>query len=121
MNNQSRRTIADYCHGRDNNFNLLRVAAALAVFLSHTAITAGYGVVPVITVLAYVAVNAFFAISGFLVTKSFFTRNKLSHFLASRILRMYPALLLAVLYTVFVVGLYFTTLPAKTYLTDPLT
>ena len=109
-------TLAAVCHGRDNNFNLLRFGAALAVFISHCPAIAGLGVISITTLLGYVAVNAFFAISGFLVAKSLYTRNDLRHFLLARALRVYPALIFAVIYTSLIVGLYFSSLNSLDYL-----
>jgi peptidoglycan/LPS O-acetylase OafA/YrhL len=109
-------TLAAACHGRDNNFNLLRFGAALAVFISHCPTIAGLGVISITTLLGYVAVNAFFAISGFLVAKSLYTRNDLRHFLLARALRVYPALIFAVIYTSLIVGLYFSSLNSLDYL-----
>jgi len=78
-------------------------------------------VVPLTAVMGYQAVNVFFTISGFLVAKSLFTRNNMRQFFTARVLRIYPALLLAVIYTALIVGLNLSSLPALDYLSDPLT
>ena len=121
MKNSARITLADVCQGRDNNFNLLRFGASLAVFISHCPGIAGLGVIPLTAVMGYIAVNAFFSISGFLVVKSLCTRNSIKQFLAARVLRIYPALIFAVIYTALIVGLIFSSLPASEYLQHPLT
>ena len=113
--------LIDLVESRNNNFNLLRFGAATAVFISHCPSIAGLGTISITTLLAYVAVNAFFVISGFLVTKSLFTRPNLVSFLTARALRIYPALILAVLYTVWVVGLAFSDLPVLQYFRHDLT
>lgn len=113
--------LADYVDSRDNNFNLLRFGAASAVFISHCPPIAGMGVVALTKLLAYVAVNAFFIISGFLVAKSLFSRRNTLAYLGARILRIYPALILAVIYTVFIVGLFFSELPLSQYLSHEIT
>ncbi len=113
--------VSEYLVDRDNNFNLLRFGAALAVFISHCPPVAGLGIISITTLLGYVAVNVFFVISGFLVVKSYYDRQNVFRFFRARILRVYPALILAVLYTVFVVGLTFSNLAPLAYLQDPQT
>lgn len=65
-----------------------------------------------------IAVDIFFVISGFLIANSFFSRRKVIVFLWARILRIYPALFINIIFCVFVVGLFFTTLPAADYLSQ---
>ncbi len=108
--------IADYLQSRDNHFQLIRFAAALGVFVSHCFPLAGAGIRPLPVVMGYMAVNVFFVISGFLVMKSLVQRAHIGHFLAARVLRIYPALILAVGYSAFVVGALVTTLPLAEYL-----
>ncbi len=60
-------------------------------------------------------VALFFALSGYLVTASFVRRGSLIDYSVARALRIYPALIIALLFCVFVVGLLVTTLPALTY------
>lgn len=108
-------------NGRDNNFNLLRFGAATAVFISHCPGIAGLSIISITTLLGYVAVNAFFLISGFLVTSSLYNRHNIFNFGLSRVLRVYPALILAVLYSVFILGMEFSSLSASDYVNDPLT
>lgn len=62
------------------------------------------------------AVDCFFAISGFLVAASF-VRQGLVGFIVARALRIYPALIMCVLLTTFVMGPAVTTLPLDEYLT----
>lgn len=75
----------------DNNFNLIRLFAALQVAIVHTA---GYLNID-IQYLKFLdllpGVPIFFFISGFLIIKSF-KKNKLKNFFFNRILRIYPAL-----------------------------
>jgi len=112
------RPLSDCIAGRDNNFNLLRFAAASAVFVSHCPSIAGMPVISLSTLLGYVAVNVFFLISGFLVANSLFTRNNIVSFTASRMLRVYPALILAVAYSVLLLGAYFSHLGFSDYISD---
>ncbi len=59
----------------------------------------------------------FFVTSGYLIAKSWDRRRAPGEFLWARFLRIYPALWVCVLFCVFVVGLYFTTLPTAEFLT----
>lgn len=68
---------------------------------------------------SYLAVNAFFIVSGFLVTGSMLYRGDLREYGAARILRIYPALLVHVLIVAFVLGAIITTQPLLAYYLDP--
>ena len=91
--------VSDTC-GRHNNLHLLRIIFALAVIYGHTgAIFAGPRIFAPISWLTQsntycgsVAVNGFFAISGFLVARSYYYNPNLLHWIYSRIFRIYPAL-----------------------------
>jgi peptidoglycan/LPS O-acetylase OafA/YrhL len=103
---------------RENNFDLLRLTAAIAVLVSHCYPLSGHAE-PFQPFLGYgtlgnVAVAVFFSISGFLVTQSV-QRHSTSVYLASRALRIFPALGVVLLFDVFVVGPIFTTLPIREY------
>ncbi len=119
--------LSTYTHNRDNNFNLIRFIAASLVLYSHSfplALGTGHAdpVYHAIGMsLGTVAVDVFFVTSGFLIAGSFFARANLTAFVWARILRIYPALIVALLFCVFVVGLAFTTLTAYEYLSDPKT
>lgn len=107
--------LSTYVGGRDNNFNLLRFTAAFLVLFSHSfALSTGdakteplrawLGMTP-----GSIAVDVFFITSGFLVTGSLLARGSVIQFLAARALRIYPGLIVAVLLTTLVVGLFFST------------
>jgi peptidoglycan/LPS O-acetylase OafA/YrhL len=112
-------------HGKDNNFNLIRFAAAFAVLVSHSfaAATGSASSEPLRTTYGLtwgdIAVNIFFIASGFLVTSSLLTRKSATAFLWARALRIYPALWLMLAITVFVLGSLLTTHPLRGYLEDP--
>lgn len=113
---QARLRLSAVSGGRDNNFNLLRFLAAALVILTHafyfTAHTAaepfhrlfnrGFG---------DAGVDAFFVLSGFLVTKSWQERS-LPEFAWARCMRIYPGLWASVLLTVLLAGLFFAAVPA---------
>ncbi|MCK5876614.1 MAG: acyltransferase [Candidatus Marithrix sp.] len=117
-------TLSTYAANRDNNFNLIRFIAALLVLITHsfalsigTAEAEPFRATLGIT-LGNLAVDVFFVTSGFLITGSLFARNNLIAFIWARVLRIYPALIMAVLFCVFAVGLYFTTLSFLEYVSD---
>ena len=108
--------IADRASGRDNNFNLLRIIAAIAVLVSHAWLVAlgPYATEPLQTqlggiTLGTLSVMAFFSISGFFITRSFAGRTSLASFLQARCLRLFPALIVVLAVTVLVAGIWLTT------------
>jgi peptidoglycan/LPS O-acetylase OafA/YrhL len=114
--------------GRDNNYNLLRLTAAFLVIVTHSyAITGRQNSEPLYPLahdaffsLGMLAVYVFFMISGYLVTKSFVSRHSLAAYAEARILRIYPALIVAVLFSM-AVGAWFTTWPIGPFLAHPQT
>ncbi|MDX9964219.1 acyltransferase family protein [Desulfobacter postgatei] len=114
--------LSSYSHSRDNNFNLIRFIAAFLVLFGHSfPIVNGPKLVEPLQNAIHmtwgaIAVDIFFVISGFLIAGSFFSRKKIIVFLWARILRIYPALIINILFCVFVVGLFFTNIPATDYL-----
>ncbi|MBB4858245.1 peptidoglycan/LPS O-acetylase OafA/YrhL [Novosphingobium chloroacetimidivorans] len=61
---------------------------------------------------------SFFALSGYLVTGSL-GRNSIPQFIMLRVARIFPALIVEVLLSAFVLGALVTTLPIKQYVTSP--
>lgn len=111
---------------RHNNFDALRLAAAISVIFSH-AFLIGEGrqdIEPLMrltggqTVLGVVGVFVFFTISGYLVTQSFEATRSAPRFAAKRALRIYPALLLCLLLSGLVLGPLLTRLPPRAYFAD---
>ncbi len=110
---------------RHNNFDLLRLVAAVSVIFSHAfllsensqdheplmILTGGQ------TILGIVGVFVFFTISGYLVTQSFDTTNSPLVFLAKRALRVFPGLILCLAVCAFVIGPLATWLPLADYFT----
>lgn len=119
--------LSNYSQGRDNNFNLIRIAAALGVLVTHSfALAIGSGDAEPFReslgmTLGSMAVDVFFITSGFLVTASLLSRQSTIEFIWARALRIFPALLAMLLLTVFVLGVFFTSLPISTYLSLPKT
>jgi peptidoglycan/LPS O-acetylase OafA/YrhL len=113
--------LSTYATNRDNNFNFIRFCAATLVLFSHSfAIAIGTASAEPLRssigmTLGNIAVDIFFVTSGFLITGSFISKNNIVAFAWARILRIYPALIVAMLFCVFIVGFYFTTLGAGEY------
>ena len=106
---------------RSNNFDAMRLLAALLVLISHQYLLTGqpeirlYGAYS----LGDLGVVMFFAISGFLVTRSWMQDPHVLRFFARRMLRVWPALAVLVLLTTLGLGPIFTPLPLANYLADP--
>lgn len=107
---------------RRNNFTLLRFLAALFVVISHSydlLDEGNEGGVPQIanSLISFsrVGLIMFFFISGLLITESLMTSSSITHFLWKRVLRIYPALIVLIIITIFVIGPIFTTFPLKSY------
>lgn len=119
--------VAEVCEGRDNNFNLLRMIAAQAVLWSHAyPIALGAGTIEPLKLsvgftLGSLAVYVFFVISGFLIARSWDRRPRTADWIASRVMRLFPALIVVVLLTVLVLGPLVTVLPLPAYFSDPAT
>jgi peptidoglycan/LPS O-acetylase OafA/YrhL len=113
------RRLADVCGGRDNNLNLIRFLAAVAVIYGHcyglrdrNEAESFYRLFGMGTGSA--GVNIFFFISGFLIGKSFSSKS-FTEYAWARFVRIYPGLWASVLLTVLVAGLFFSPLPAREF------
>jgi peptidoglycan/LPS O-acetylase OafA/YrhL len=116
--------LSNFTQGRDNNFNLIRIIAAFAVLITHSfALAIGTGAAEPLRgslgmTMGSIAVDVFFVTSGFLVTTSLLTRQSVLEFMWARVLRIFPALLIMLLVTVFGLGLFFTSWPLSSFLAD---
>lgn len=103
---------------RLNNFDALRLLAAVTVVISHSFALAG-NAQPAVGVMdaGTIAVVVFFGISGFLITQSWAVDPDLWRFAAKRALRIMPALVVVLLVTTLVLGPLVTTLGPSDYFT----
>ncbi len=117
-----------------NNIGTLRLVGAFLVLFGHSfALSYGMGqsnflpmewlrqVTPFKMSIHGFGIVIFFVLSGYLVTKSYALRNNFFEFTESRVLRIYPALIVCLVIMVFVVGPLFTSLPLGEYFSKPLT
>lgn len=100
----------------DDSFDAVRLGAAALVLFSHQFALLGLAQ-PLLLgeTLGTCGVYVFFAISGFLVIQSWERDPHLARFFARRALRLFPALAVVVLLTVFVLGPAVSTLKAGQY------
>jgi peptidoglycan/LPS O-acetylase OafA/YrhL len=116
--------LSNQTNNRSNNFNLIRFIASSLVILSHSYPLTGNQGEPLSQLgmsFGELAVDIFFITSGFLITSSLVSRKNLGLFIWSRILRIIPGLIVAILFCVFIVGVKYTTFPIHTYLSNPQT
>lgn len=114
---------------RHNNFDLLRLLAALSVIFSHAFLLAensqDHDPLMIVTggqtILGLVGVFTFFTISGYLISQSFEATPSPWAFLAKRALRIFPGLIACLCVCVFVIGPAVTSLPLSEYFTRPQT
>ncbi len=104
----ARRTLAAAFDPGRNNFDAIRLAAALVVVLSHSYSLTSATWEPVSTYLHYgyggtLAVDVFFVISGFLIARSVETQD-LPAYLTARILRIIPGLALVTAVETFLIA-----------------
>lgn len=115
------KTFDDLPSGRDNHFNLIRLIAAAAVLVSHSyPLSLGMGSEEPLVLLTghslgTAAVYVFFGISGFMIARSFDHRTDIWSFVAARIARIFPGLLVVLGLTVLVLGPLVTQTDLRTY------
>jgi peptidoglycan/LPS O-acetylase OafA/YrhL len=95
----------DLCSSRENNFKLIRLILSISVILTHCFWVFDGGVKndPLLKhwhmALGDLAVILFFIISGFLISKSYLENEDVIYFIKSRILRIYPAVIIITVLT----------------------
>ncbi len=121
-------TLAEGLALRQDNFLLLRMLAAALVIYGHGfAVVVHGGERDVFARMGWghysgaLAVDAFFLISGFLVSASFLRRRNVLAFLWARTLRVVPAYAACLLGCSLVLGAIYTSLPLGQYLAEPAT
>lgn len=117
----SPRTIEKYLEKKRNHFDMVRLIAAILVIFSHGyALTGNSNQEPLasfsgIFSFGHIAVASFFIISGFLITASYLKRNDIFFYLSSRLLRIFPGLIVVTLITALIIGSIVTRLSWHDY------
>ena len=116
-------SIAEGLARRNDNFLWLRILAALMVIYGHAiGISPSPGVADLFaswgTYSGSIAVDIFFAVSGFMVAGSFVRRPDFIDFMVARLLRIVPALAVCLLLMAYVFGPLLSTLDVATYFAD---
>ncbi|MEO6838356.1 MAG: acyltransferase [Ginsengibacter sp.] len=109
-----------------NNITLLRHFAAFFVLISHSYDLTGNFDNEFLRKISGQSISfsrigliIFFFISGFLITQSLVSSTSIRQFIWKRFLRIYPALIMLMVLTVFILGPVFTSLPVKQYFSSP--
>jgi peptidoglycan/LPS O-acetylase OafA/YrhL len=104
-----------------NSFGVLRLAMATLVLISHSYLYA-YGTSETEPLTAWTghslgehAVQVFFILSGILVAQSYERSRSLIDFATARLLRIFPALVVCVLLTAFILGPAVSACPVQAY------
>ncbi len=102
-----------------NNFDFLRFAAAVAIVVTHAYVLrldfVGIGLSDPVLLVGQAALAALLVTSGYLITSSWESTASASRFAWKRFLRVVPALIPEILFTLFVIGPLMTTLPVGEY------
>lgn len=125
MNIDKRLNLADMLPREKNNFDLIRLIAAIGVIFGHSFYlfqTGGYQE-PVTQLVernftGTLSVGVFFFLSGILVTQSYVRSRSPIDFVLKRIARIYPGAVVCLLIIALVMGPLVTTLPVRKYLVD---
>lgn len=107
-----------------NNFNALRLFAAIAVIFYHAYLLQGVpGHADPFTAftgikLGWVAVNLFFVVSGYLLTQSLYKNADALRFIVNRAVRIFPGLAVCLVATTILLGLFASTLSIADFFTS---
>ncbi|NRG40829.1 acyltransferase [Rathayibacter sp. VKM Ac-2835] len=107
---------------RGNDFDALRLAAALMVVVGHGAVLLGEPAPRLLGLPVHsLGVSVFFCVSGFLIAGSMERAPTAGRFLWHRVLRIFPALIVVVAVSMLVLGPLVTSLPVGAYFSSPQT
>ncbi|WP_291275026.1 acyltransferase [Flavobacterium sp.] len=113
----------DRIANQENNFNFIRVVAAIMVIITHTYVLVGldvkhdflYKISNGEIMISTAGLRMFFIISGFLITQSMERSKDYMTFFVKRVLRIFPGLIVCVLSIIFIFGACFTNVPLHDY------
>jgi len=120
------RLLENLIQNRNNNFNAIRFICASLVIYSHAYPLTGhaeetnflYKIMNGFFSLGSLSVAIFFIISGIFITKSYCESKSNLLYVKARLLRIFPALILLVLLTIFILGPLVSSLGYHTYFHD---
>jgi peptidoglycan/LPS O-acetylase OafA/YrhL len=121
------KTLSETLERGNNNFDLIRLCAALAVMLGHSfGLSRGSSLELMLRFthresFGSLAVYGFFLISGLLVSASYAKQSSPTRFIGLRALRIWPGAIVCALFIALVVGPLFTTVSLADYFSSPLT
>lgn len=103
------KVLGDILESNSNGFNAIRLAAAIAVLVSHSyALLLGDAAQPLAATTPFTlgqhAVNVFFVLSGVLVSRSYALRPDVVRFMRARALRIFPGLVFCGAVTAFLLA-----------------
>ncbi len=102
-----------------NHFNFIRLFAAFLVFYGHSFVLSGKQASLHTSLTHELGLFIFFSISGYLISMSWDLDPSLKRYFIKRALRIFPALFVVVVLSIFVLGPVFTTSPLKEYFASP--
>jgi len=100
-----------------NHFNFIRLFAAFLVFYGHAYVLSGREIN--IGLSHALGLFIFFSISGYLISMSWNLDPSVKRYFIKRALRIFPALFVVVIVSIFVLGPLMTTEPVKEYFDSP--
>lgn len=110
---------------RNNNYDILRVIAALCILYTHSFDLLGKNTEETLMVLtdqkinfAYVGLVIFFTVSGYLIAKSADTSSSFKNYIWKRFLRIQPLLIVVSIVSILIIGPFFTTSSLTAYFTN---
>jgi peptidoglycan/LPS O-acetylase OafA/YrhL len=110
---------------RNNNYDLLRVVAALCIMFTHSFDLLGQNRKETLMVFsnqklnfAHIGLAIFFAVSGYLIAKSADTSSSFKNYIWKRFLRIQPLLIIVSIISIFIMGPIFTTSSLAAYFAD---
>jgi peptidoglycan/LPS O-acetylase OafA/YrhL len=107
-------------NGHPSGFDYLRLWLAISVVAVHSPMTTNGDHHRPLNAYVRAVLPMFFALSGFLVAGSLERSKTLLTFLGLRVIRIYPALVVEVVLSAFLIGVFVTTYPLAGYFSDPL-
>ena len=111
----------DQNDARCNNFNIIRIIAAFLVILGHMYYIMGQAAnLPTFAGqgIQIIGVKILFVLCGYFITKSWLSDTHPGRYAIKRLFRIYPALIVVVLLSVFVLGPTMTSLSAGEYFSN---